>query len=64
MYRKGDAQLQRVVIDTFRRLADDGEVERQYKRWFLGKLPSGERLDMPMSAQLETLIEAMSARPE
>jgi len=64
MYRKGDAPMQRLVIDTFRRLAEDGEVERQYKRWFLGKLPSGERLDLPMSAQLESILDVMAAKPE
>jgi glutamate/aspartate transport system substrate-binding protein len=64
MYRKGDPAMQRLVVDKFRQLAEDGEIERQYKRWFLSKLPSGERLDLPMSAQLETLIEAMSARTE
>jgi len=64
MYRKGDAPMQRLVVDTFRRLAEDGEVERQYNRWFLGKLPSGERLDMPMSAQLESILDVMAARPE
>lgn len=37
MYRKGDPQLNKVVIDTFQVLAEDGEIERQYKRWFLRK---------------------------
>jgi ABC-type amino acid transport substrate-binding protein len=64
MYRKGDAQLARVIIDTFRELAEDGEVERQYKRWFLKRLPSGASIDLPMSPQLETLIRAMAAKPE
>jgi len=64
MYRKGDAQMRRVVNDTFRELAEDGEVERQYKRWFLQRLPSGASLNLPMSAQLETLIRAMAAKPE
>jgi len=64
MYRKGDAQLEQLVKDTFRDLADDGEVELQYKRWFLQRLPSGASLNLPMSAQLETLIRAMAAKPE
>jgi glutamate/aspartate transport system substrate-binding protein len=64
VYRKGDAQLARLVEDTFRNLAEDGEVERQYKRWFLGRLPSGASIDLPMSPQLEALIRAMAARPE
>lgn len=64
MYRKGDAQLARLVEDTLRDLAEDGEIERQYKRWFLGRLPSGASIDLPMSPQLETLIRMMAARPE
>ena len=41
-------------------LAADGEIERQYKRWFLRKLPSGASLDLPMSPQLETIIQTMA----
>jgi len=64
MYRKGDAQLAKVVNDTFQVLAEDGEIERQYKRWFLRKLPSGESINLPMSAQLETIIRTMSVKAE
>jgi ABC-type amino acid transport substrate-binding protein len=64
MYRKGDAQLERLVNTTFHDLAEDGEVERQYKRWFLKRLPSGASIDLPMSPQLETLVRAMAAKPE
>jgi glutamate/aspartate transport system substrate-binding protein len=60
MYRKNDPQLAQVVRDTFQELAADGEIERQYKRWFLQRLPSGTSLDMPMSAQLESIIETMA----
>ena len=64
MYRKGDPQMARLVRETFRELADDGEVERQYKRWFLKRLPTGASIDLPMSPQLETLIRAMAVKPE
>jgi ABC-type amino acid transport substrate-binding protein len=64
MFRKGDAQMARLVTETLRELADDGEVERQYKRWFLKRLPGGSSIDLPMSPQLETLIRAMAAKPE
>jgi len=64
MYRRNDAQLARVVNDAFHELAEDGEVERQYKRWFLKRLPSGPSLDLPMTPQLESLIRAMAAKPE
>jgi len=64
MYRKGDAQLERLVNETFHALAEDGEIERQYKRWFLRKLPSGASIDLPMSPQLESLVRAMATKPE
>jgi glutamate/aspartate transport system substrate-binding protein len=68
MFRKGDAQLAELVKRAFHDLAEDGEIERQYKRWFLQRLPDsgtpGQSLDLPMSPQLETLIRAMAARPE
>ena len=64
MYRRGDAQLARLVNDTFQELAEDGEVERQYKRWFMRRLPSGASIDLPMSPQLESLVRAMAAKPE
>jgi len=62
--QEGDPQLTRLVVDTLRELAGDGEVERQYKRWFLKKLPSGASLGLPMSPQLGVLIEAMAKKPE
>ena len=44
MFRKGDAQLaERRSHETFTTLADDGEIERQYKRWFLRQLPVGRQ---------------------
>ncbi len=64
MYRKGDPQMTDLVEATFSALADDGEIERQYRRWFLSRLPSGESIDLPMSAQLETIIRGMASKPE
>jgi glutamate/aspartate transport system substrate-binding protein len=64
MYRKGDAQLADLVQRAFHDLAEDGEIERQYKRWFLQRLPSGQAVNLPMSPQLETLVRAMAAKPE
>lgn len=64
MYRKDDAQMTRVVNETFQMLAQDGEIERQYKRWFLRRLPSGTSIDLPMSAQLETILQTMAVKPE
>ena len=62
MYRKGDAQLARLINDSFHQLAEEREIERRYNRWFLRKLPSGVSLDLPMSPQLESLMQALGAR--
>ncbi len=64
MYRKDDPQMARLVNDSFQVLAQDGEIERQYKRWFLRRLPSGVSLDLPMSPQLETILQTMAVKSE
>ena len=64
VYRRGDTQLGGVIVETFRALAEDGEMERQYKRWFLRRLPAGSSIDLPMSPQLATIFRAMAAKPE
>jgi ABC-type amino acid transport substrate-binding protein len=65
VYRKGDPQMQRLVVDTFRALADDGEIGREYQRWFMKRLPtSSMSIDLPMSPQLEAIVAAMATKPE
>ena len=41
MYRKGDAQLAQLINETFQQLAEDREIERRYKRWFLQQAAVG-----------------------
>jgi glutamate/aspartate transport system substrate-binding protein len=64
MYRKGDPQMQELLASAFRDLAEDGEIEREYKRWFMKRLPSGATLGLPMSPQLESIVASMAAKPE
>ncbi|MGO4813245.1 amino acid ABC transporter substrate-binding protein [Cupriavidus sp. 2MCAB6] len=64
MFRKGDPQFAAVVDKAVRDLAASGELERMYKQWFMDKLPTGERLGLPMSAQLDELIRATPDRAE
>ena len=63
MFRKGDAPLAALVNQTFRLLAEEREIERRYTRWFLRKLPSGVSLDLPMSPQLEAVVQMLAAAP-
>ena len=52
-YRKDDAPFAAVVERTFRRLAESRELVWSYEKWFTKRLPSGIRLDLPISPQLE-----------
>ena len=62
MFRRGDPQLAKLVTDSMRALAADGEIDRQYRRWFLQKLPgTQQRLNLPMSAQLEAIVQSLAA---
>lgn len=61
MFRKGDPAFANAVGDALRDLAASHEIERRYTRWFLQKLPGGASLDLPMTPQLEALLESMGA---
>ena len=56
MYRKDDPDFAEVVERAFRRLAGSREIVAIYERWFLKPLPSGLRLNLPMSPHLEELF--------
>ena len=56
MYRKGDPDFAAIVDRTFSRLAASRELVQLYNRWFQKRLPTGERLDLPISPQLEEIF--------
>jgi glutamate/aspartate transport system substrate-binding protein len=58
-YRKSDPEFDAVVKDAFARLAASRELEDTYDKWFRARLPTGERLDLPMSAQLRSIFEIL-----
>lgn len=60
MFRKDDPQLAGLVSQTLHDLAASRELEQTYNKWFLRQLPSGQRLNLPMSAQLTEMIRIMS----
>jgi glutamate/aspartate transport system substrate-binding protein len=45
-----------VVERAFARLAGSREIVAIYERWFTRPLPSGARLDLPMSPHLEQIF--------
>ena len=59
MFRKGEPQLSAVVERTFRKLAANHDIVPLYDKWFLARLPTGERLGVPMSAELEQAFKAL-----
>ncbi len=44
---------------TFTRLAESRALRWTYERWFLKRLPNGERLDIPMSNDLRVSFQLM-----
>lgn len=59
MFRKDDPDFAAVVERTFRRLAKSRELVWIYNAWFLRPLPSGERLNIPMSPQLVEVFHSL-----
>jgi glutamate/aspartate transport system substrate-binding protein len=59
MFRKGEPQFAAVVERTFRKLATNQDLVPLYNKWFLLRLPTGERLNVPMSAQLEDAFRVL-----
>ena len=59
MFRKDDADFAAVVERSFARLAASREIVQLYDKWFLQRLPSGERLGLAMSPQLEEFFRAL-----
>jgi ABC-type amino acid transport substrate-binding protein len=56
MFRKDDPEFAEVVERAFRRLAGSREIVAIYARWFERPLPSGVRLNLPMSPHLEEVF--------
>jgi len=59
MFRKGDPALASLVANTFQRLAQTRELRWIYEHWFLKRLPTGERLRIPMSEELAHEFELL-----
>jgi glutamate/aspartate transport system substrate-binding protein len=63
MFRKGEPQLSAVVERTFRKLGSNHDLIPLYNKWFVARLPTGERLNVPISLQLEEAFKAMDDSP-
>ena len=63
MFRKGDPQLSAVVERAFRKLGSNHDLTPLYNKWFVSRLPTGERLNVPISPQLEEAFHALDDSP-
>ena len=59
MFRKGEPQLTAVVERTFRKLGTNHDLVPLYNKWFVSRLPTGERLNVAISPQLEDAFKAL-----
>ena len=53
MFGKGEPQLTAVVERTFRILGSNRDLIPLYNKWFVARLPTGEKLNVAISPQLE-----------
>jgi glutamate/aspartate transport system substrate-binding protein len=58
-YRRDDPEFAGLVKRSFEQLATDGTLRTLYNRWFTERLPNGERLNLPMSAQLAEMYRGL-----
>jgi glutamate/aspartate transport system substrate-binding protein len=63
MFRKGEPQLAAVVERAFRKLGSNRDLVPLYNKWFVGRLPTGEKLNVAISPQLEEAFKALDDSP-
>jgi glutamate/aspartate transport system substrate-binding protein len=59
MFRKGEPQLAGVVERTFRKLGSNRDLIPLYNKWFVARLPTGEKLNVEISPQLEEAFKVL-----
>jgi glutamate/aspartate transport system substrate-binding protein len=59
MYRKGEPQMKEVVERTFRKLGSGRDLVPLYNKWFVARLPTGEKLGVSISPQLEEAFKVL-----
>jgi glutamate/aspartate transport system substrate-binding protein len=63
MFRKSEPQLAAVVERAFRKLGSNHDLIPLYNKWFVGRLPTGERLNVAISPQLEEAFHVLDDSP-
>ena len=62
MFKKGEPQLAAVVERAFRRLGSNRDLIPLYNKWFVSRLPTGERMGVSISPQLEESFNVLDAK--
>lgn len=57
--RRGDPDFSALVRASFERMAGEGTLGALYRRWFMDRLPTGQTLNLPMSAHLAEIYRAL-----
>jgi glutamate/aspartate transport system substrate-binding protein len=60
MFRKGEPQLTAVVERAFRKLGSNRDLIPLYNKWFVSRLPTGEKLNVAISPQLEEAFKVLN----
>jgi len=59
MFRKGEPQLSALVERAFRKLGSNRDLIPLYNKWFVARLPTGEKLNVAISPQLEEAFKVL-----
>src|ERR1700726_370466 len=60
MFRKSEPQLAAVVERTFHKLGSNRDLIPLYNKWFMARLPTGEKLNVEISPQLEEAFKVLN----
>jgi glutamate/aspartate transport system substrate-binding protein len=63
-FRRNDSELHAAVERAVRNLVISRDIGAIYGKWFESRLPNGERLDLPMSPQLEESFKVLGEGSE
>ena len=64
MYGKNDPEMDRIVESVINAMAQRRELDSLYDKWFMRRLPTGERIDLPMSPHLEAIFRVYGEKPK
>jgi glutamate/aspartate transport system substrate-binding protein len=60
MFRKGEPQLAAAVERVFHKLGSNRDLIPLYNTWFMSRLPTGEKLNVEISPQLEEAFKVLN----